>query len=621
MRVFLLIIAVLGLAAAGCGRGEDKYSGSLYTEPGPYPVGVTTLTLGDDFGNRLVEVWYPGEPGSEIGITLDSYTTFDMFPVGIQAMLPPELNLVVEMPAYRDIPVSTNAPFPVLTFSHGVGGFRLAYSNLLAGIASHGFVVASIDHLEWGLIAIALEIPPDSQFDADNLVLATLDMLEIESKTIGSRFEGWVDISMAASAGHSEGGRAAFALANRPEITTMIGYATDSAREIPFLECSFSQEGGPFIEGQVWWTESVVDYPCEVDSFDASDYSGNATNGGDMRLVRDPTDPSRLCLELELTWPGDRPLSSNQHTKVWDEADTGWAQDCQVEEAYYYGEVYIPEPFTYGCNIMQWGAWSGDDIKSMPMLALRLGNIDGEMWLRFNNKEWGGSNHNYTVDLTSIPTRMWIPIVVYIKESTDWTANDGRVKVWINGVLYHDSNTEGLGVHARNWKSENGKLLHGFVWSINNYADYREPQGRKILWRNVKVLSGKPVLLLVGSEDGDATRIEQSYNQLYPVKRFVSISKAGHNSFTDQCTIIYDNDNLIEALIESSFPIPKKISDLMSDGCLSENLSPLEFKKIVQHFTVAHLRSAFGIDDPPVGLEPEITKAFDDVEVLYRSND
>ena len=59
-------------------------------------------------------------------------------------------------------------------------------------------------------------------------------------------------------------------------------------------------------------------------------------------------------------------------------------------------------------------------------------------------------------------------------------------------------------------------------------------------------------------------------------------------------------------------------------GCkraMRENLPPPEFWRIVQHFTVAHLRAAFGIDEPPVGLGTGITEAFQGVEILYKSED
>ncbi len=376
----VLITAVLLLAMAGCDSGDDGSSSfdtssdPRYADSGPYPVGVTTLDLGD----RFIEVWYPGDPGSEVGVPVATYTTFDAFfemlpqifqrflEILLELFLPPELKLSFEMDAYRDIPVSADSPFPVLTFSHGRGGFRLAYSSLLAGIASHGFVIASIDHLEWGLLATTMGFVPDPERDAGELVLATLDLLEVENSTIGGRFEGWIDISMAATSGHSLGRRAVFAHPDKPEIVAMVGYAT--------------------------------------------------------------------------------------------------------------------------------------------------GSTDG-------------------------------------------------------------------------------------------------------------VSTSKPTLLLVGDEDESAESLEEAYEGLAPVKRFVSIGMTGHNSFTDQCATIHGGNNFIEALIEMGLPLPDDIVDQALNGCMPENLSPPEVWRIVQHFTVAHLRAAFRIDDRPVGLGSGITEAFEGVEILYRSED
>jgi hypothetical protein len=42
---------------------------------------------------------------------------------------------------------------------------------------------------------------------------------------------------------------------------------------------------------------------------------------------------------------------------------------------------------------------------------------------------------------------------------------------------------------------------------------------------------------------------------------------------------------------------------------------------VVQHFTVAHLRAAFGQDDPPIGLGAGIADAFAPITLRYRYAD
>jgi dienelactone hydrolase len=356
-------LAATVVLAFGCGSDDDycidESASPKFVEPGPFVVGVTTLDLGD----RNIEVWYPVDPGVQAGTVNASYASFDVLPDALEQLLPEHLNIVVEMDAYRDLPVSDEGPFPVLTFSHGAGGFRQAYSAFLIGIASHGLVVASLDHLEWGMLAQVGLLPEGINRDAEEVLLASIARLSEASEDETSPLTGGVDASRVATAGHSAGGRAAFALPDRPEIGAMIGFATGAA---------------------------------------------------------------------------------------------------------------------------------------------------------------GG------------------------------------------------------------------------------------------------VVSDKPILLLVGAEDGGAGRLEEAYDGLSPPKRFVSIDRAGHNSFTDQCAIIHGGNNFLIDLVEAGFPIPQHLLDLAIDGCRPENLPPADFWEVAQHFTVAHIRAAFGLDASPVGLGEGVASAFGNVAVRYR---
>ncbi|MGH7787980.1 MAG: chlorophyllase/cutinase-like alpha/beta fold protein [Candidatus Binatia bacterium] len=339
----------------------DESGLAKYAVRGPYAVGVTTLNIGD----RDIEVWYPVDPAATAGKEKASYASFEVLPEAIKNILPPDLNIIVPMDAYRDLHASAAGPFPIFTFSHGAGGFRHAYSGLLTGIASHGFVVASLDHLEWGLLAQVNLRPPGSvDRDAGEVVLAAVDALSTASADSDSPLAGGVDATRIATAGHSAGGRAAFALPDRPEVKAMFGFAT-----------------GPSSRGV------------------------------------------------------------------------------------------------------------------------------------------GGAAHK---------------------------------------------------------------------------------------------------LLLVGAEDGGAEGLEQAYEDLAPIKRFVSIDTAGHNSFTDQCAIIHGGNNFLERLVAAGFPIPEQLLALAIDGCRPENLAPAAFWQVVQHFTVAHLRAAMGLDEPPVGLGDGIATAFAPVTLRYR---
>ena len=49
---------------------------------------------------------------------------------------------------------------PVIVFSHGLGGCRLVYSNVCCDMASHGYVVAAVEHKDRSACASLSRVPP-----------------------------------------------------------------------------------------------------------------------------------------------------------------------------------------------------------------------------------------------------------------------------------------------------------------------------------------------------------------------------------------------------------------------------------------------------------------------------
>lgn len=129
------VVASLVLAAVGgCAPAPDPVEEPPAPVPsdqvGPYEVGATTLRFVDDRGKFLaIEVWYPATP--QEGAVLEPYE---------------ELQVVAA--TYRDAPEDLRgAPYPLVAFSHGYSGIRYQSSYLMTHLASHGFVVAAVDHI------------------------------------------------------------------------------------------------------------------------------------------------------------------------------------------------------------------------------------------------------------------------------------------------------------------------------------------------------------------------------------------------------------------------------------------------------------------------------------------
>ncbi|MSX32540.1 MAG: hypothetical protein F2782_03465, partial [Actinobacteria bacterium] len=134
-------LALISSAALPAGAQRSTKAAApepVYSKPGPYAVGVTTLSLPD----RKIEVYYPAKTGSTKGKKRATYLQTDAIPADILAGLPAVpagTDLSVTIPAYRNVPVAASK-FPIVLFSHGAGGWRGVYGYPLSGLASWGFV-------------------------------------------------------------------------------------------------------------------------------------------------------------------------------------------------------------------------------------------------------------------------------------------------------------------------------------------------------------------------------------------------------------------------------------------------------------------------------------------------
>lgn len=232
-RLLLPVVFTLALAApVGCSSEPaapaDTTCPAVYSVSGAYVSGVTTL----DVDGVKVEVWYPAEVTAAAGKAKAKYDMRDWLPAAERSKIPDADTPIFEMNAYRDLPAAKGKKFPIVAFSHGLGGYRMQSSVLMAHLATWGFVVVAPEHLERGL-AIVLE-GDNSKIDVSkgpDQLLAALTRIKKEGTTAGSRFEGIIDGSKVAAMGHSMGGAAAASIADQAQ--TVVLLASPGYGELP----------------------------------------------------------------------------------------------------------------------------------------------------------------------------------------------------------------------------------------------------------------------------------------------------------------------------------------------------------------------------------------------------
>ena len=207
-----------------------------YDAAGPWMAGVLTVTVND----RDVEIWYPVEPGEVAGQDSEIFDALGAFPENLQALIPSELSGEFDTGAFRDAPPA-DGEFPAVIYGHGFGGYRQVATTYTTHLASWGYVVASMDHLERGLAEQALDTIGQGAFDETNqrenaAVADVQDLLDlmVELNTSGALAQR-IDGSRVAITGHSAGAWAAVesALAEPERIQTWVSIAGGAASAPP----------------------------------------------------------------------------------------------------------------------------------------------------------------------------------------------------------------------------------------------------------------------------------------------------------------------------------------------------------------------------------------------------
>ncbi len=138
---------------------------------GPFTIGTASYHLVDssrpefytddpnDAREFMMQVWYPAAPGEGDGLA----EYIDRLDIAGPAFatwleLPPflldHINLT-KTDAVMGLPVlESGLPYPIIFFSHGLHGFRSQNISNIQELASHGYVVVSIDHTYANMISV-----------------------------------------------------------------------------------------------------------------------------------------------------------------------------------------------------------------------------------------------------------------------------------------------------------------------------------------------------------------------------------------------------------------------------------------------------------------------------------
>ncbi len=138
--------------------------------------------------------------------------------------------------------------------------------------------------------------------------------------------------------------------------------------------------------------------------------------------------------------------------------------------------------------------------------------------------------------------------------------------------------------------------------------------------RPTLTLPDKPSLFMTGSIDTvvPTAEVAGGYAAASKPSRLVTIGNAGHLMFADICLIGTSGGGVIALAKKAGLPIPADIEKEGTDGCQAGALPARDGFQVVDHYVTAAVRSMFGIDKRPVGLEPSVANDFGNVKVTYR---
>ena len=197
--VFILLSITFVSAQEGEGtpRSGIRPDAPPYGVRGLYSVGTKEFVIEDNQGTLMGTVWYPA-------LNPDNTEELNVYAYDMGPDMPP---LTIEGHAILDAAINgEQGPYPLVIYSHGLGGSRWSSLYLTEHLASYGFIVMAVDHSgDNFLLENTPEMIIDSYATRPNDVrrlIAYADSLVLP----GGQFEGALDVQIIGLTGVSFGG-------------------------------------------------------------------------------------------------------------------------------------------------------------------------------------------------------------------------------------------------------------------------------------------------------------------------------------------------------------------------------------------------------------------------------
>jgi len=215
---------------------------------GPYAIGTVTFQWTDpsrpeiytadpnDVRTIMVQIWYPATPapGAQPGPWMDRLDvagpTIARY-LGLPSFFLDHAGLV-KTNSYPNAALNpSQAPYPVVIYSHGWNGFRTVNLNQSEALASHGYIAVAVDHTYGAMLTVFSDgrvalnnpaaLPPETPADAYQAGIQALEatyaadlrfvidqLALVNSGAIPSPLAGRLDLTRVGLYGHSTGGGA-----------------------------------------------------------------------------------------------------------------------------------------------------------------------------------------------------------------------------------------------------------------------------------------------------------------------------------------------------------------------------------------------------------------------------